>query len=177
MCITGRVQPSKSHTFKRKGAIMIAYEEALDFFSKVSPIEESEKVRLEEALGRVVKEDLHAPCDLPLFNNSAMDGVALRAHELHTDVIIEGTRLATVVRDSFDDVKTKAIRIMTGAKVPPWADLVVPVEFTEVLEKKSGGHHQEKEVIKFAPNSFKKGDNIRVAGEDYKKGELIFNLP
>ncbi|MBI2646199.1 MAG: molybdopterin molybdotransferase MoeA [Deltaproteobacteria bacterium] len=148
---------------------MIAYEEALELFSKISPIEESEKVRLEEALGRILKEDLHAPCDLPLFNNSAMDGVALRAHELHTDVMIEGTRLAKAVHDPFDDLKTKAIRIMTGAKVPPWADLVVPVEFTEVLRKKEG-----KDVIKFAPNSFKKGDNIRVAGEDYKKGELIF---
>jgi len=148
---------------------MIAYEEALDLFSKIDPISEVEKVNLEEALGRVLKEDLHAPCDLPLFNNSAMDGIAIRGHELHEEFIIEGTRLAKAVRDPFEDPKTKAIRIMTGAKVPAWADLVVPVEFTKVMGKKD-----EKEVIKLAPNSFKKGDNIRVCGEDYKKGEIVF---
>lgn len=150
---------------------MITHEEALKLFTKISPIAQTEKLPLEKALGRILKQDILAPCDLPLFNNSAMDGIAIRICDLLTDVpiVIQGTRFAKAVKDTFDAARTKAIRIMTGAQVPPWTDLVVPVEFTQVVGKKDG-----KEVIQFTSHSFKNGDHIRLAGQDYKKGEMVF---
>src|SRR3989338_7857869 len=144
---------------------MITYEEALALFSRIPSIKEVTTVPLKKSLGCVLAKDLLAPCSLPLFNNSAMDGVALRLSDLRSEIRIAGTRLAQRVKDSLDHPRTKAIRIMTGAKVPSWAELVVPIEKIEGIKEN---------VIRVAAGLFNKGENIRFSGEDYQKGELIF---
>ncbi len=155
---------------------MITHEDALKLFLDVAPIAETESLFIDEALGRRLAKDIMSPCNLPLFSNSAMDGVALRMSQMSSEVVIQGTRLAKAVDvagvaiDKLDDPSTVSIRIMTGAKVPPWAEVVVPIENVEVNKNTSG-----QEVIRILKNtSFKVGDNIRYAGEDYKKGELIY---
>lgn len=97
------------------------------------PAPSAEEVPLQEALGRVLARDVTSPVNLPPFDNSAMDGYALRTADLTT---LPAT--LPVIRDipaGAGDVGPlapgTAARIMTGAPVPPGADFVVPVEFTD----------------------------------------------
>ncbi|MFU8858031.1 MAG: gephyrin-like molybdotransferase Glp [Deferrisomatales bacterium] len=122
-----------------------------------------EKVPLLDARGRVLAEDVHAPRDLPPRDNSAMDGYACRGEDLSGEV-----RLRVV-----DEVQAgarreqglgpgEAVKIMTGAPVPPGADVVVPVEDTDGEE----GWVRVRKVPAL-------GANIRLAGEDVGAGELV----
>lgn len=93
----------------------------------------SERVPLEDALGRVLAEPITAPYDVPPFSNSAMDGYAVRAADLMT---IPRT-LQVVGEVAAGGLPTQevapgtAIRIMTGAPLPGGADTVVEVEVTD----------------------------------------------
>ena len=99
--------------------------------SSVSPLG-VERVELLAALGRVVAEDVAAPWDLPLYDNSAMDGFAVRAADCRlggslrvTGYIPAGGSVTPAIEPGC------AVRIMTGAPIPPGCDAVVPVEETE----------------------------------------------
>src|SRR6266568_2712656 len=92
-----------------------------------------ERVAILDSLGRVIAEDVVAPWDMPLCDNSAMDGYAVRAADCAnipatlqvTGYIPAGGEIAGNVEPGC------AIRIMTGAPVPPGCDAVVPVEETD----------------------------------------------
>ena len=91
------------------------------------------RVPIEEAVGRVLAEPAVAELSIPPFNNSARDGVALSAAGL--DAVRSGTPipLAGELRagDSVevaDGIRGDAVRIMTGAPVPVWADTIVMIE-------------------------------------------------
>ena len=129
-----------------------------------------EKINILEARKRVISEDVFAPHNIPSADNSAMDGYAVR----HTDTksatqdkplylkIIEDIPAGKVALKKIK--KGEAARIMTGAVIPEGADSVIRQEDT----KKEG-----KTVIIYT--SAKKGQNIRFAGEDVRKGELVVN--
>ncbi len=128
-----------------------------------------EKVGLLDALGRVLGEDIVAPRDNPPWNNSAMDGFAVRWEDIKKEHEITKPAELTIVEDvQAGQVATKsvrsgeAIRIMTGAPIPNGADTVVRVEFTEPSETS---------VRIFQPEP--QGANIRPKGEDVKEGECI----
>ncbi|MDA0740002.1 MAG: molybdopterin molybdotransferase MoeA [Nitrospirae bacterium] len=128
-----------------------------------------EKVSLLESLGRVLGEDIIAPRDNPPWNNSAMDGFAVRWEDIKKDHEITRPAELKIIEDlAAGAVATKsvgpgeAIRIMTGAPVPDGADTVVRVEFTEPSETT---------VRIFQPEP--QGMNIRPKGEDVKEGECI----
>ncbi|WP_285642806.1 gephyrin-like molybdotransferase Glp [Lentzea sp. NBRC 102530] len=120
---------------------------------------------LEECLGLVLAADVIAPLDLPPFDNSAMDGYAVRAADLNPD---DPTRFA--VTDDIPAGRTELTplvpgtvqRIMTGAPVPPGADAVVQVEWTD------GG--TETVTIN---RPVEPGQNIRVGGDDVRKGDPV----
>jgi len=123
---------------------------------------------LAEALGLVLAETLVAPHDVPPFDNSGMDGYAVRAADL-VDASGEcPIRLRVVETIPAGRVASRpvgageAARIMTGAPIPEGADAVVQVEATQ----ESGG-----EVLVFAP--VKPGKNIRRAGDDVRKGDRV----
>ena len=129
----------------------------------------TEKVGLVEAIGRVLGEDLIAPRDNPPWDNSAMDGFAVRWEDIRQEHAITKPSELTVIEDvPAGKVATKsvgkgqAIRIMTGAPIPKGADTVIKVEETET----SGN------VVRIfkAPE---RGANIRPQGEDVKKGDCI----
>ena len=119
---------------------------------------------LTRAQGLVLGTDLLAPLDLPPFANSAMDGYAVRAADVQA--------LPTVLPVSQDipagrtDVAPlqpgSAARIMTGAPLPPGADLIVQVERTD------GGDRQVR--IDSAPAP---GTHIRAIGEDVHRGDVV----
>ena len=128
-----------------------------------------EKVGLLDALGRVLGEDIMAPRDNPPWNNSAMDGFAVRWQDIKKEHEITKPAELTIVEDvPAGQIAKKsvgpgeAIRIMTGAPVPDGADTVVRVEFTEPSDTS---------VRIFQPEP--QGANIRPKGEDVKEGECI----
>lgn len=128
-----------------------------------------EKVGLLDALGRVLGEDLIAQRDNPPWDNSAMDGFAVRWEDIRQEHAITKTvELKIIENVAAGKVATKsvgpgqAIRIMTGAPVPKGADTVIKVEETE-------GTDDLVRIFK-APE---RGANIRPQGEDVKKGDTI----
>ncbi len=132
---------------------------------RVEPVSEIETVALAAARGRVLAQDVIAPLDLPPFDNSAVDGYAVR----HADLAASGeTRLAVTARSfagaaAASPVETgQAVRIFTGAPMPPGADTVFMQEDT----REGGGS-----VI--VPPGLKPGANRRLAGEDVKKGSVL----
>ncbi|MBM4135014.1 MAG: molybdopterin molybdotransferase MoeA [Nitrospira sp.] len=128
-----------------------------------------EKVGLVESLGRVIGEDLVALRDNPPWDNSAMDGFAVRHEDIKQEHAIGKPVVLKVVEDvPAGKVATKsvgpgeAIRIMTGAPVPKGANAVIKVEDTE---------HTPDSVTVFKPEPL--SSNIRPQGEDVRKGDCI----
>jgi molybdopterin molybdotransferase len=126
------------------------------------------RVPIEEAVGRVLAEPAVAKLSIPPFNNSARDGVALSAVGL--DAVRSGTPipLAGELRagDSVevaDGIRGDAVRIMTGAPVPVWADTIVMIEN---LDLKDDGTV----VVNQLPES---GAWIRPQGSDIAEGSII----
>lgn len=123
---------------------------------------------LDECLGLVLAADVIAPLSLPPFDNSAMDGYAVRAADLAGAGADSPVRLP--VTDDIPAGRTElnelepgtAQRIMTGAPVPPGADAVIQVELTD------GGTEQVTFNATIAA-----GANIRLAGDDVQKGDAV----
>jgi molybdopterin molybdotransferase len=147
---------------------MITVDEALEkVLAHVPPMGE-ERVSLLKALGRVVAEDIGAPRDIPPLDNSGMDGYAVRHDDLHqgeTPVRLKGVgEIRAGVRSNRDLGKGEALRIMTGAALPPGADTVVPVEETRA---------EGDEVLVLAVP--RRGEFVRKAGGDVRKGERVLS--
>ncbi|MFC5830607.1 gephyrin-like molybdotransferase Glp [Nonomuraea insulae] len=122
------------------------------------------ELELEQALGATLAEDVSSPVPLPPFDNSAMDGYAVRAEDL-SEVPV---RLPVIDDVAAGSVELRAvgpghaIRIMTGALLPAGADAVVPVEWTD------GGT-----VTVQIDRRAEAGNAIRRAGEDVQAGEIV----
>ena len=124
-------------------------------------IEGRELVALSEAAGRIAAQDHVAPTALPRFDNSAMDGFALAGVD-HCDRfrlvgrILAGSRAQRALRLG------EAVRIFTGAPIPPGAEAVVMQE------------HAEFSDVEVVPTRrIRPGDNVRRAGEDVSDGEPL----
>jgi molybdenum cofactor synthesis domain-containing protein len=124
-------------------------------------------VALGEALGCVTAEDLVALEDVPPFDNSAVDGYAVRAGDVAgapVELPVAGT-IAAGAPPSIPVEAGVAVRIMTGAPLPPGAEAVVMVEDTERLD---GGHR----VLVRRP--IEPGMAVRHVGDDVRQGDLLF---
>jgi len=123
----------------------------------------SEPVALLESSGRVLAAAVVAPCDLPRWDNSAMDGFAVRAADATAPA---GLRIAGYIPAGSHSTELvaagTAARILTGAPLPPGADTVVPIEDTE----ERGGNV-------FATRAVRQGAHVRRKGEDVREGETI----
>lgn len=124
----------------------------------------AEQVPLAEAQGRILREDVIAPIDVPQGDNTAMDGYAVRAED------VAGAPVSLRVIDdlpagSVPAVELQpgtAIRIMTGALMPTGADAVVNVEITDAGS----------EVVQIL-EPVRRGANIRRRGEDMAAGDVV----
>ncbi len=132
----------------------------------LTPVRETERLALTDALGRVLSTDIRSPYDVPNHDNSAMDGFALRLESLNA----EGNTTLRVVGTAFAGRPyqgaigpDECIRIMTGAVVPATCDTVVMQE--QVLA--------EDDQATFG-SGIRKGQNIRLAGEDLSQGQVVF---
>lgn len=95
-----------------------------------------EYVPVSEALGRLLARDQHAPIDLPVFRNSAMDGYAVRSQDVAVTPVTLPLTGVIAAGDTGDEPLTPgtARKVMTGAPLPAGADCVVPVEDTTADE-------------------------------------------
>ncbi|HVY56551.1 MAG TPA: gephyrin-like molybdotransferase Glp [Xanthobacteraceae bacterium] len=131
---------------------------------RVVPVTETEQVGLREAPGRVLATDIAAPLDLPPFDNSAVDGYAVRHADLEP---ARETRLLVVDRVAAGHAATQpllpgqAIRIFTGAPMPEGADTVFMQEDCRV---------EDGAVV--VPPGLERGANCRFAGEDVRSGHI-----
>jgi molybdopterin molybdotransferase len=146
---------------------MLSFEDAREMIlSNVAPMK-AQPVEILSSLGRVIAEDVVAPINLPSFDNSAMDGYAVRVSDCNQFAPLTvsgyipagGTAVAEVLPGN-------AIRIMTGAPVPSGCDAIVPLEDVEEVQEAG----EEIWVVKTAPRT---GQHIRRAGEDVKRGETV----
>ena len=140
----------------------ISFSDALELCLKnVKPINTTENIFINEALNRVLAEDIIAKRDAPVFTNSAMDGFAFKHSNIKKLKVIK-TIYAGDKYEDFEIKEDECVRIMTGAKVPSTLDTVIPIEKCEEVNK---------DYIVIA--DIKKGANIRVKGEEIKKGEVL----
>ncbi len=144
---------------------MVSFEEArTTILECVQPVG-VERVHLLEASGRVLAEDLTAPWDLPLWNNSAMDGYAVRWQDCANrpcTLRVTGFLPAGAKVDGIAVEAGCAVRIMTGAPAPDGCDAVVPVEETDDGQMEV----TLKEVVT-------KGQHIRFRAEDVAAGVIF----
>jgi molybdopterin molybdotransferase len=136
-----------------------------------------ELVKIDEALDRILAEDIIAPSGLPRFDNSAVDGFAVLSEDLRLaslDAPVKLPVVADIPAGKPADTVLKngqAMRIMTGAPIPEGADAVVPVEDTNF---KSRSPKVITPTTVDIYNSPKIGENIRIKGEDIKAGTHIY---
>ncbi|ABV94013.1 molybdopterin biosynthesis protein [Dinoroseobacter shibae DFL 12 = DSM 16493] len=142
---------------------MMSVAEARDLaISLVKPIEETERVSLSEALGRTIGRAVHAPREMPFFDNAAMDGFALRCADLADRCCLPVGATVAAGDAPMRLPEGAAVRIFTGAPVPAGADAVVMVE--ACIDK------QHKVHISQVPAP---GTNIRRAGSDQFVGQSL----
>ena len=156
--------------FESRTADWVPFDEALErVLSHSSPLP-PEVIPLGEALGRALSQDVLAPTRLPPWDNSAMDGYAVRGTDVAgatkespavltvTGVVHAGTRFEGTVGPA------EAVRIMTGGAVPEGADTVIRVEDTNREETDTGDLH--------VYSDRDRGRHVRPAGQDWLEGAI-----
>jgi len=154
---------------------VIPYPEALRLLLDAAPTLEKENVPLRSASGRFVADQISSPMDQPPFENSAMDGFALRTGgaEVPPGSLWEvAGSVAAGDRPSAGRTKgpARAWEIMTGAAVPEGLDTVVPVEQVEIVAVE-GDRPTEIRI----PGPVAPGLNIRPAGKDFRMGDPVLD--
>jgi len=153
---------------------MISVDEALEYVLKHFEPLEPEEVEILDALGRVLAEGVYSDMEIPPFDNSAMDGYAVRAGdtaEANPDAPVTLQVIGNLAAGYTTELVVEpgtAIRIMTGAPLPAGADAVV--RFEETSEGLSAGERVGNQVAVF--NQVVIRENVRLAGEDIREGEL-----
>jgi len=152
-------------------------------FSKLTSVEEAlkqlsfrittcpiEEVRIQEALNRILGDDITSSMNIPPFDRSAMDGYALRAEDTFgaspsNPKIIELTGSIEIGEtSSLELMEKQGIRISTGAPMPKGADAVIKIEDTEI---------EDKTIILYT--ALVPGKNVSKEGEDIREGVQVLN--
>ena len=150
------------------GAVPVALARQLILDSIVT-VTDQQSVLLNQALGRILTENLLCPIDVPAHDNSAMDGYALSADNLPVTGVarfaVRGTRLAGPLAVTPPEASTpiellECVRIMTGAMMPPGCDTVVPQELVAL---------QDDQTIIVRAGTVHRGENRRLRGEDLQQ--------
>lgn len=148
---------------------LISVEQAIEkILSQATPVEQVESINILDALNRVLAEDLKSTIDVPGYDNSAMDGYAVRSE----DCLISGNELPVTQRIPAGQVGTSlepgtAARIFTGAPVPEGADAIVMQEMCEPVDNGKGDNRVIINTV------VEPGGNVRRAGEDIKKDSTV----
>ena len=139
------------------------FDEALKMaLERAVPTRRVETVMLDRALGRVIAHAVVCRKNMPAFDNSAMDGFAVRQADAGKRVTVIGTVYAGDI-PSMEVQAGEAVRIMTGAQVPTGVDTIVPIEDAFDVTETS---------VRL-PETLKRGNNLRLRGEEQKKGSVL----
>jgi molybdopterin molybdotransferase len=155
---------------------VISVEEALSRILTFVNALEGEEKNLLDCLGQVLDEDVYAPFDVPPQDNSAMDGYAMQlasiegASDEHPRILRVVGEIAAGSVPKVSVVAGTSVRIMTGATLPPGADVVIPFEATDEVERRKTLLPNSEIGIRL---TLPLGANIRRSGEDITKGELV----
>jgi len=146
---------------------VISFEEAKrKILEDAVPVRETEKIQIISSLNRILSSDIIAPFDVPPYNNSAMDGYAVRYEDISETSEVKLKVIGDLPAGEYLDKEIgygEAVKIMTGASIPKGANTVVIQEVTK----------EEDGWVIIPPKAAKKGANLRFQGEDIKKGNLI----
>lgn len=144
---------------------LMPLDEALSsLLSYISPLTSSELVATFDADGRILAEDVVSSLQVPAFDNSSMDGYAVRRADLLTGEPLQVTQRIAAGHVGQPLQAGQVARIFTGAPVPPGADAIVMQEHAEVVE--SG----DVPKVRFT-HPVSEGEWIRRSGEDIRKGQ------
>lgn len=140
---------------------MMEFNAALDKILENFSHLKSEILPIGEAFGRILGEDVVAGKNLPCFDNSALDGYAVKFDEKDRpyrviDAVFAGDKSSLKIGAN------ECVKIMTGAKIPLGADTIMRFEDCE-----------EKDGFVVAPANLKRGEAYRFAGEEVKAGEIL----
>ncbi|MDX5479739.1 MAG: molybdopterin molybdenumtransferase MoeA, partial [Cyclobacteriaceae bacterium] len=134
---------------------MISVEEAKNLLQQHQLSGKTGTVALDDSLGLFLSTDIQSPVDIPFFDNSAMDGYAIRwkdgksNRKLRTETKIRAGEMGNFILG-----EDEAIRIFTGAPIPNGADTVIQQELTNI----------EGSLFKFDIEKFERGANVRKKG-------------
>lgn len=157
-------------------ADMISVEEALEKILSFIEVLKPEEKPILDSLGQVLVEDIYSFINVPPLNNSAMDGFAVRAEDTYGATVSSPILLPVIDQVAAGYLSKKkvtsktAVRIMTGAALPDGANAVVQFEDTDEVIRKSSKEHTS--VIGIM-RQIKKGQNIRLKGEDISIGMMV----
>jgi len=144
----------------------IELESALEISKQTTIQTVTERVNLDQSHGRILALDLPSKVNDPPFDNSAMDGFAMRYEDTldsPSTLKIVGTIQASGQEDNISISKGEAVRIMTGAPIPKGADSILQVELTSVKDNK----------VTLKQPSMK--HFIRKKGENLSEGEIALS--
>ena len=148
--------------------LMISFHEALELLLKCPPLMAAERCRLEDATGRVLRENVVADRAVPAYDRVMMDGYALRFADWqagHRAFRVTDSAPAGRAAVALSAEIGTCVEVMTGAPCPSGADCIVPVE--EVIESDSG-------CVKFAESAAPvAGRFIHQAGSDAAAGQIL----
>lgn len=148
----------------------ICVERAVELSRAAAAVLEEEQVPLPQALGRTLRRPVFAPFPQPPFDRSPLDGYALRA----ADIVSASEEMPALLRvaekvcagqvPSRPLAPGQAVRVMTGAMLPPGADCVIRQEDTDLGEERVRIFH-----------AAAAGENRCLAGEEYAAGTLLLD--
>lgn len=119
-----------------------------------------------KAVGEILAEEVFCQKSLPAFDNSAMDGYALKICDLNKEIFVKNTILAGQNAQGVEIRQGECVKVMTGAMLPKGTQVVVPFENTQTIN----------DSCIMALGGFKAGDNIRLKGEEKEIGFQIANI-
>lgn len=151
---------------------MIAYAQALDIMIAAASVLPPETIAMANAEGRVLAQDVDSGQCLPPFDNSAMDGFALRSdgQVLPAGSVFDVQGWQAAGDPAAVAATAGAWEIMTGARLPDGLDSVVPVEQIEVLHAVDGRPRRVRLAAAVSP-----GQHVRLRGQDVTTGERVLD--
>jgi molybdopterin molybdotransferase len=157
---------SSLHVDEARTAIASLVNELLQESQAIGDPAEIETIPLDQAINRILAEDLLSPIDVPAADNSAMDGFAFNGKCLNTsasEITLQLVGTAFAGKPYEGILKAgECLKIMTGAVMPANCDTVIPQELTTKVTETQ---------ITFKQDQLKVGDNRRLRGEDLQVGK------
>ena len=144
----------------------LSVDQALDIIKdKITPLHNQQIIILPNALGKTLAEDVISPMNVPVYQNSAMDGYAVNSHDIPKEGSVSLKNIGSSFAGTpFSGVLSsgECIRIMTGAKIPDNVDTVIEQEKVTINEN-----------LVTISSEVRPGQNVRNIGEDVAKGSVV----